>query len=78
MDVSDKLLQSMSLHYRAQPLRGDERVRLWREAYALRKQAHEEDPDHLSPAWAAEQESTPRGYDTHMELMTFYREKLGE
>lgn len=45
-------------------------------ALTLREQAHSLDPDHVSPAWAAEQAKTPRGKDTHDELIAFYRQQL--
>lgn len=47
------------------------------EAYTLRMAAHQIDPEHSDPAWIEEQGKTPTGRDTHDELMTFYREKLG-
>ena len=78
MDVSDMLLASVSLHRSAATAKSESKLELWRHAYEMRKRAHAEDPEHLSPGWAAEQGATPRGRDTHEELMTFYREKLGE
>jgi hypothetical protein len=46
-------------------------------AYDLRLQAHRLDPDHTAPAWQAEDRKTPRGRDTHSELLAFYRSQLG-
>lgn len=45
-------------------------------ALHLREEAHALDPDHHAPAWAAEQEKTPRGKDTHAEFLAFYRQQL--
>ena len=42
------------------------------EAFALRKQAHELDPEHSDPAWKAEQMKTPKQLDTHKAMMAFY------
>ena len=82
MIISELLQESMSLHNRAkvpgklQP-RAYEAMDLWRQAYELRALAESMDPEKADPAWAEEQRHTPRGRDTHDELMTFYREKLG-
>lgn len=48
-----------------------------REAYDLRKQAIDLDPEREDNAWAEEQVSTAAGRDTHVLLMDFYRDKLG-
>lgn len=46
-------------------------------AYRWRTEAHALDPQHTAPAWRNEEHKTPRGRDTHTELMTFYRQQLG-
>lgn len=46
------------------------------DAYTLRVQAHEADPEHADPAWISEQGKTLAGVDTHDSLMTFYKKKL--
>jgi hypothetical protein len=44
----------------------------WQTAYEARKKAHEFDPEHIAPAWKAEQMLTPNGKDTHEQFMKFY------
>lgn len=47
----------------------------WQNALNARTEAHQLDPDHLDDAWGAEQDKSPRGRDTHHELMAFYAER---
>lgn len=47
-----------------------------RRAYTLRADAHNLDPDHLLPAWQEEDRRTPRGRNTHDDLMAFYAQQL--
>ena len=79
MTVAKLLAESMRLHKSAKPQA--KAKRLWqdvaptlRDAYSLRKQAHEMDPGHQDPAWSFEQSETPRGVDTHEAMMAFYRD----
>lgn len=48
---------------------------LWQQALDARIDAHTLDPDHTDDAWQVEQASSPRGRDTHIELMQFYAER---
>ncbi len=83
--VSALLHESMALHMRARNLRNPARVPgispvkdgsaskdLLRKAAALRVEAHELDPKHVSSCWNEEQKNTAYCADTHVELMTFY------
>lgn len=85
--VAELLYQSLAAHQRAKQQLASKDGRsvlvkardmaALREAYELRKQALALDPERADPAWQDEQAKTPRGRDTHAELMSFYREKLG-
>lgn len=46
-------------------------ARLRREAFAL-------DPERSVPAWAAEQTATPKGKDSHLELLAFFDQQLAK
>lgn len=79
MTVAEMLAESMRLHLSAKPAAKAKRA--WseiaptlRDAYVLRKQAHEADPEHRDPAWSFEQKHTPNGVDTHEAMMAFYRD----
>lgn len=79
--VASKLAESVAAHRAALEARQHRdpvtaRVQLLR-AYDLRTEAHDLDPDHIAPAWLAEQRQTPTGRDTHTDLMAFYASQLG-
>jgi len=50
------------------------------EAADTRQRAHDLDPAHTAQAWSegAEVTATPRGRNSHADLMAFYRQQLGE
>jgi hypothetical protein len=80
-EVADLLANSRAAHQAALPgSKKSGRPRLWKDslrlARELRVQAHAIDPTHSDPAWQAEQDVTPRGYDTHEMLLDFYEDKL--
>jgi len=81
--VDGLLQESLTAHKAAQQVvKGGKLIRLLdyerlAVAYALRKQALLMDPERTDPAWQVEQVKTPNGRDTHLDLMTYYREKLG-
>lgn len=74
--VADALLRSRGHHIAAQACRkkGDRAGHLahCREALSLRLEAHQRDPDHADPAWAAEVTSKYR----HDALVRFYTHEL--
>jgi len=76
--AGDNLRESMRLYLQARSKRRQNdstwRVDL-RNSASLRVEAHNLDPKHESPAWEEEQGHTPRGRDTHEEIMAFYREQ---
>lgn len=47
-----------------------------RDAYRLRLEAARDDPDRTDPAWIEDQDVTPRGRDTHADLLAFYALKI--
>jgi hypothetical protein len=47
-----------------------------RRAYTLRADAHNLDPEHDAPTWQEEDRNTPRGRNTHDDMMSFYRQQL--
>lgn len=77
-EVGDLLRRSMALHVQAKASkqgRPADAQDKWTQAYALRYQAHGRDPHHTDPAWEEEQNRSPAGRDTHVEMMSFYRSK---
>jgi hypothetical protein len=76
--VSALLTASRAAHEQAKALRRSHRVAEARDALStaarLRREAHALDPDHIGPAWVEEQRQTPRGRDTHAELIAWYVE----
>lgn len=72
--VSDALTASWAAH--AAWRRTKDRAKL-EEARDLRVMADTLDPGHTDEAWDAESIRTPRGRNTHEEMVRFYREKLG-
>lgn len=77
--IARLLAVSLKAHQDAKRARYDRKSALcrayWQTALDARVEAHTLDPDHLDPAWAEEQVTTPLAYDTHAELMQFYAER---
>lgn len=78
-DIGSLLRQSMAAHEEAMRARYEKRSdrEALLTAYALRREAHEVDPEHLDLAWHEEQHRTPGNSDTHAALMKFYKQRLG-
>ena len=79
MTTAQLLKQSMAAHERSLMQRrqktGDWRASM-QDAYDLRVQAHEADPEHTDQAWSDENVKTNTSADTHTQLMAFYRKQL--
>jgi hypothetical protein len=82
--IADKLRASRAAHQAAKEARQRRETEIatvhLREAFTLRRDAEQLDPGHTVDAWreGPEVTLTPRGTDTHTELMAFYRQQLGD
>lgn len=79
--IAALLSESLAQHRHAFKLRHDGDAAAARmalsEARRLRLDAEALDPEHEAPAWADEQRHTPRGKDTHAEMLAFYAQQAG-
>lgn len=75
----DKLLTASIAAHMAYRTFGQDKKRALEsleQAARIRAEADALDPHHTAAGWAAEQQLTAVGYDTHEELTTFYAEQL--
>lgn len=74
--VERKLAASMMNHRTAMegPRKGFDYHKSLRRAATLRLDAELADPKFLARYWAIDERLTPRGYSTHREMMSFYRQ----